>query len=155
ARTLPPETVNMPSHLSDIGFDLKTQEDFAQLAVKTCEAGQRFRTTDGSYMKWSPGGGIELWAQLDRDDQIIGLCPHFHGNGRMSVGIVNQVKRSDSTVLDAAYYGWANPSERSVEDGDFPFVFDVPNDKIQEPRLGSVVVVQLAAFAHEIESFSS
>ena len=145
----------MPSHLSDIGFDLKTQEDFQQLAIKTCEAGQRYRSTDGTYIKWSPGGGIELWAQLDQDDEIIGLHPHFRGNARMRVNIVQEIKRPDSTILDAGYYGWANPSDGAAEDGDFPFVFDVPNYKLQEPPLSSVVVVQLAAFAHELESYRS
>jgi hypothetical protein len=80
----------MPSHLSDIGFALKTHEDFEQLAVKTCNQGQRFRTTDGSYIRWSPGLGIELWAQLDQHDEIIGLHPHFRGNARMRVNIINE-----------------------------------------------------------------
>jgi len=145
----------MPSHLSDIGFDLRSQEDFEQLAVKTCNQGQRFRTTDGTYIKWSLGLGIELWAQLDQHDEIIGLHPHFRGNARMRVNIVNEIKRPNSTILDAAYYGWANPSDDGMENGDFPFVFDVPNYKIQAPRMGSVAVVQLAAFAHELESYSS
>jgi len=145
----------MPSHLSDIGFDLKTQEDFEQLAIKTCQEGQAYRTTDGTYIKWSPGFGIELWAQLDRDDEIIGLHPHFHGKGRMRVNIVEKIMRPNSTILDAAYYGWSNPSDGGAENGDCPFVFDVPNYKIQEPRLGSIVVVQLAAFAHELQSYSS
>jgi len=145
----------MPGHLSDIGFDLKTQEDFEQLAIKTCQEGQPYRTADGTYIKWSPGFGIELWAQLDRADEIIGLHPHFHRNGRMRVNIVEKIMRPNSTILDAAYYGWSNPSDGGTEDGDFPFVFDVPNDKIQEPRWGSIAVVQLAAFAHELESYSS
>jgi hypothetical protein len=94
----------MPSHLSDIGFALKTHEDFEQLAVKTCNQGQRFRTTDGSYIRWSPGLGIELWAQLDQHDEIIGLHPHFRGNARMRVNIINEIKRPNSTILDAAYH---------------------------------------------------
>jgi len=145
----------MPSHLSDIGFALESQEDFEQLALKTCEQGQPFRTTDGTYIKWAPGSGIELWAQLNQEDEIIGLHPHFRGSGRMRVGVVKEIKRPDGTVLDAGYYGWANPSDTRVEDGDFPFVFDVPNYKIQKPRFGSVVVVQFAAFAHELASFRS
>lgn len=73
----------------------------------------------------------------------------------MRVNIVEEIKRPDSTGLGAGYYGWANPPDDGAEEGDFPFVFDVPNYKIQEPRMGSVVVVQLAAFAHELESYGS
>jgi hypothetical protein len=145
----------MPSHFSDIGFDFESQNDFERLALQTCEKGQPFRTRDGTYISWSPGGGIELWAHLDKDNELIGLNPHFRRNARMRVGIVNEIKRPDGTVLDVGYYGWANPPKSTVEHGDFPFVFDVPNCKILEPRLGSVVVVQLAAFAHELASYRS
>jgi hypothetical protein len=145
----------MASHLSDIGFEFESQEDFERLAVTTCEEGQPFRTTVGTYIHWSPGGGIELWAQLDEHDEILGLHPHFSGKGRMRVRVVNEIERPDGTALDGGYYAWANPSDDTVEDGDFPFVFDVPDYRIQEHRSGSIVVAQLAAFAHELESFRS
>ena len=145
----------MPSHLSDIGFNVRTQQDFEQLALKASEKGRHIRTRDGTYIQWSPGLGIELWVQLNRGDEIIGLHPHFRGKSRMRCGVVNEIKRPDGTVLDAGYYAWANPNEDNFEDGDFPFVFDVPNYQLQEPGLGTVVVVQVAAFAHELESYSS
>src|SRR5262245_21407976 len=73
----------------------------------------------------------------------------------MRSNIVKKIQRPNSTILDAAYYSWANPSDDGLESEDFPFVFDVRNYKIQEPRVDSVVVVQLAAFAYELESYSS
>ena len=145
----------MPSHFSDIGFPVQSRDDFHALAIRASEEGQAFRTSDGTYVKWSPGAGIELWAQLGRNDELIGLNPHFRGKGRMRVRLVEKISRPDGTVLDAAFYGWVNPSDNAAEDGDFPFVFDVPNSKISEPRLGSVVQVQLAAFAHELRSYES
>jgi len=145
----------MPSHLSDIGFNVKSQEDFHELALQASEKGSRIRTTDGTYIQWSPGLGIELWVQLNRDNQIIGLHPHFRGKGRMRSGMVQEIRRPDSTALDAGYYAWANPQADTVEDGDFPFVFDVPNYQLQEAGLGTVVIVQLAAFAHELDSYKS
>ena len=100
------------------------------------------------------GCGDRLWAQLDRNDELIGLNPHFRGDGPVRVRLVENISRPDGTVLDAAFYGWANPSD-NAEDGEFAFVFDVPNSKIFEPQLGSVVHVQLAAFAHELRSYES
>lgn len=34
----------MPSHLSSIGFQLESADDFQQLALKTCEERQVFKT---------------------------------------------------------------------------------------------------------------
>jgi hypothetical protein len=145
----------MPSHLSDIGFHVKSQQDFEQLALKACNNGHPFRTRDGTYIHWSVGLGIELWAQLNQANEIIGLQPHFRGEGRMRAGVVQEIKRPDGTVLDAGYYAWADPPEESIGDGIFPFVFDVPSYQLQDPGLGTVVVVQLAAFAHELESYKT
>jgi hypothetical protein len=134
---------------------LESADDFQQLALKTCEEGQAFKTADGTYMKWSPGAGIELWAQLDHYEEIIGLNPHFRGKGQMRVGFVERITRPDGTILDGAFYGWANPSDDVVTDGEFPFVFDIPNYKICDAQLGSAVSVQLAAFAHELHSYKN
>ena len=145
----------MPSHMSDIGFGLESEDDYQQLALKACEHGHAWRTASGTYIRWSPGEGIELWAQLDHDGEIIGLNPHFRGKGLMRIGLAEKINRPDGTILDGGFYGWANPSDTDPESGEFPLVFDLPDWELHEGRLGSIVQVQLAAFAHELKSYES
>jgi hypothetical protein len=146
----------MPSHLSDVGFHLESEEDFHQLIIQASERGETVEAGKGSYIKWSVGQGVELWVQLNRDDEVIGLNPHFAGSGLMRVGITERVSRSESSELDGAFYGWANPSEDEPETGDYPFVFDVPDYRTyHDIKLPCVVNTQIAAFAHELKAFEN
>ena len=145
----------MPSHMSDIGFQLNSEDDFHQLVAQACEEGEALEADNGTYIRWSPGEGIELWAQLDRDNDVIGLNPHFRGKSLMRVGLVQEVARPDGTPLDGAFHAWANPSEGDAESGEFPFVFDVPDYQLRKVQLPSILQVQLAAFAYELQSYES
>lgn len=145
----------MPSHLSDIGFDLNTEEEFTQLAYQVYERGERLRVKQGVYLRWSPGEGVELWGQLDREENLIGLNPHFAGATVTSVGLTAKLERSES-ILDGAFHGWADPSGDDVESGCYPFVFDAPDFRLCDSvKLPSIVGVQIAAFAHELSAFDS
>lgn len=145
----------MPSHLSDIGFDLSSEKDFEELAYKAFEKGDYLRTPAGIYIRWSVGEGAELWLQVDGKENIIGLNPHFSGSSRMRAGLVNRILRTESP-LDGAFYAWASPNEGDPEDGYFPFVFDTPDyrmhDRVELPRIFDL---QIAAFAHEVEAYES
>jgi hypothetical protein len=145
----------MPNHMSDIGFELNSEDDFQQLALQVCEEGEPRKAASGTYIRWAPGEGIELWAQLDQDNEVIGLNPHFRGKGLMRIGVTQEVIRPERTSLDGAYYAWANPAENDPEMGEFPFVFDVPDYQLHKVRLPSILHVQLAAFAHELHSYDS
>jgi hypothetical protein len=141
--------------MSDIGFQLNSEEDFQQLASQACEEGEALEAHNGTYIRWAPGEGIELWIQLDQANEIIGLNPHFRGNGLMRVGLVQEVSRPEGTPLDGAFYAWANPSDDDPQDGEFPFVFDVPDYQLRRVELPTIRQVQLAAFAHELQSYQS
>lgn len=145
----------MPTHMSDIGFQLDSDDDFYQLASRARDEGEALEADNGTYVRWAPGEGIELWAQLDQDDDVIGLNPHFRGKSLMRVGLVQEVSRPEGTPLDGAFYAWANPSEDDPETGEFPFVFDVPDYQLRRVQLPSILQVQLAAFAHELQSYES
>ena len=145
----------MPTHMSDIGFQMDSEEDFHQLASRAREEGEAFEADNGTYIRWSPGEGIELWVQLDREGDVIGFNPHFRGRGLMRVGLVQAVSRPDGTPLDGAFRAWANPTEGEPENGDFPFIFDVPDYQLRKVQLPSILPVQLAAFAHELQSYES
>jgi hypothetical protein len=146
----------MPSHMSDIGFALENEEDFRRIALLALENGEALEAGDGTYVKWSPGRGIELWLQLDTDETIVGLNPHFSGSARMPVALTARVTRSEDGFLDGGFHGWANPSAETAESGDYPFVFDAPDYQLYGGiELPSVLDVQLAAFAHELEAYES
>src|SRR5437667_11648772 len=68
----------MASHMSAIGFPVATPTDFGNLAVQSAKSAQQNFSVPGvgSYRLWSPGNGVELWAQLDKENKLIGL-PSF------------------------------------------------------------------------------
>ena len=151
----------MASHMSSMGFRFSTNEEFVDLAMTAATQGEPIQVGDGTYYRWSPGAGVELWAQVDEDGQIIGLNPHFSGAARMRVRLIERVARADDSPLDGAFYGWADPAEEDreeddPEDGQYPFAFDAPDIRRHDAlALPSIVNVQLAAFAQEVRAFES
>ena len=146
----------MPNHMSDLGFLVECRADFEALALLALEQGTELQTASGMYVRWSPGADIELWMQLDADGDVVGLNPHYAGRTRMRVGLTVRVPRPESSILDGAFHGWADPMEAEPESGQYPFVFDVPDYGLT----GAVVVpsickVQLTAFAHELQAYES
>jgi len=146
----------MASHLSSLGFLVESVEDFVALAERLLDQTQSFQTRRGAYRLWSGQAGEQLWLQLDRSGALIGINPHFAGKASMTVGITNRVARPEDTELDAAFHGWADPSEDSIEDGAYPFVFDSPDAGTSSGfTVPAIARVQLAAFAHEVTAFES
>ncbi len=146
----------MPSHMSDIGFPMEREEDYRQLATLALEKGEALETANGVYVKWSPDEQVELWVLMDQDETIVGLSPHFSGSARMRVALTERVSRPDGGALEGAFRGWADPRGDHPESGDYQFVFDVPDyDLNRAVALPSVLDVQLAAFAHELEAYES
>jgi hypothetical protein len=146
----------MPSHLSDIGFQIEDEEAFQQLASQAYEEGETFDAGGGTYIRWAPGGGVELWLQLDHEDDIVGINPHYAGRSLMRAGLTQRLTRPEGAPLDGAFYAWANPVGEEANSGDFPFVFDAPDYHLNSAlSLPSIVDVRLAAFAHELQSYES
>ncbi|HEY7094220.1 MAG TPA: hypothetical protein VH393_13640 [Ktedonobacterales bacterium] len=161
----------MPNHMTALGFQASTEEEFADLAMTAATQGEPIQVSGGTYYCWASGVGIELWAQVDQDGRLIGLNPHFSGAARMRVRLIEPIAREHDSALDGAFYGWADPEENvpvetdSVEydseetyqeDGQYPFVFDLPDFKCHESlTLPAIVTVQLAAFAHELRAFEN
>jgi hypothetical protein len=142
--------------MSSIGFPFSTNEEFADLAMTAATQGKPVQVSGGTYYRWSPGAGVELWAQADQDGRLIGLNPHFGGAARMRVGLIERIAREHDSALDGAFYGWADPEENDPENGQYPFAFDLPDFK-RHGRLAlpAIVSVQLAAFAHSLSAFES
>lgn len=146
----------MPSHLSCIGFNVESEEQFMEIAEAAAHSANPIKTRKGTYLQWCSDSGVELWLQVNKDNELIGMNPHFNGAGVARVGLTARIDRPDDTELDGAYHGWAEPEDDEPESGTYPFVFDCP-DAICSVGLSlpAIVDVQIAAFAHEIELYES
>ena len=146
----------MASHFSSIGFPLDTEDAMKQYVLHAANTGEGVQVQDGQYILWQVDDGIELWVQANDSDKVIGFNPHFSGPARMQVSLVKTITRPDESLLDGAFYAWANPIDDDIEEGDFPFVFDAPDFRIHDGLTFPVLrQVQLAAFAHELSTFVS
>lgn len=146
----------MASHMSNIGLRATTSEEFRRYARQTVELGETIEVKNGTYIHWKVGRGAELWAQVDHKHNLVGLNPHFQGDARMQVGLVRHIKRTGDSALEGAFYAWADPRSNDPETGEFPFVFDSPDYDVHSSlQLPTIVQVQIAAFAHELEGFEN
>lgn len=146
----------VPSQFSAIGFDVSSGEDLAALATHVAERADTFDAPDGQYLRWAPPSGEQLWLQLTRNGDAMGMTPHFAGRSRLRVGLEARVSRQSHTPLDTTFLGWANPPAGATTGGDYPFAFDCPNGALHaELALPVVVDVQMAAFAQQVTVYAS
>src|SRR5207302_5087210 len=119
--TVSPEQVvrEMASHMSSIGFPIETIEEVKVLGKRAVAQATQTLTIPGLgyYRVWSPGAGVEIWGHVNQQIQILGLEPHFNGEARMQVRLVKRVLHAKSTILEGAFYGWANPHPGVTADG--------------------------------------
>lgn len=142
----------MANHFSALGFNVHSKQELGALANYALQDGAQIESLNGDYIWWSPGRGIELWFQINPQKRVMGMNPHFSHNARMKVGLTQLITRSTFNVMEGAFYGWANPQENG--EGDYPFVFDLPDFDLQRHlSLPAVKEVQIAAFAHKLTIF--
>ncbi|MCB9568071.1 MAG: hypothetical protein H6710_12820 [Myxococcales bacterium] len=142
----------MASHFSSIGLVIDSVDEMLQIADRASVDAEVVEVEGGSYLAWSAGDGPELWLQLDDEDALVGMTPHFAGRNRWRVALVHEIKREDQTALDGAFYAWNCPEGDDPEDGLYPLVFDCPDRLVfGELDLPIFASVQLAAFAHALE----
>lgn len=144
----------MTTHFSAIGFSTQNQDEFRKLIIKAAEEGINTETDAGIYIQWKEKNGAELWVQVDKNNALIGLNPHYAGKAIMRVGVIKQISRARNSALDGAYYGWADPTGDVPDHGTYPFVFDLPNFLTNPLQLPTIIDVQISAFAHELQIYS-
>ncbi|WP_020559813.1 hypothetical protein [Thiofilum flexile] len=146
----------MPSHFSTIGFPIESAEELYDIAEKVSHHAERLECANGYYLKWSSPEGAELWLQVDKENNLVGLVPTFSGESNMSVGVMSEIVGSDDTPFDGSIHGWADPSEDNPESGAYPFVFDLVNKAIYGTLdFPFISEVSLSAFAHELTVYDS
>src|SRR5579871_568043 len=101
----------MPSHMTTLGFPVTTEKDFRHYVFAASEFGRKIESPNGSYTLWEPGIGIELWVQTNLHKRIIGMNLHFSGHSRMRVGLIRRIVKIGRSILDGAFYAWADPQK--------------------------------------------
>ena len=140
----------VPSQFSAIGFNVSSGEDLAALASRVAERADTIDAGEGQYLKWAPPSGEQLWLQVKRNGDAMGMNPHFEGKSEVRVGLEARITRQGHTPLDGSFLAWANPPADG-SGGDYPFVFDCPDAARHEALdLPIVVTAQVAAFAQQI-----
>lgn len=141
----------MPSQFSSIGFHVSTGEDLAALASSVADHTDSIDTPDGQYLKWAPASGEQLWLQVKRSGDAMGMNPHFEGQSVVRARLEARVTRETHTPLDGTFLAWADPPADSVAGGGYPFAFDCPDAAtLGALELPASVVLQVAAFAQQI-----
>ena len=142
------------SDLSNIGFTINSEDEFASLIEKSFETASQIEVPWGFYIHFIDSSGAELWTQLNLEGEFIGVHPHFHGHSRRVVAITKEIEGTE-TELDGMFHAWANPVELTEpESGDYPFVFNVPDIKVlDEIDYPQNVEIQLSAFAIELDVY--
>jgi hypothetical protein len=136
------------SNLSDIGFPTNSDQDINDMISHVLELAETIPCPPGFYLKFADASGAEVWLQGNAEQELIGFNPHFNGKSRRRVGLTSAIAR-ESSELDGGFHAWANPTNEDVEtSGAYPFVFDVPNFRLNQisefPHVGEI---QLTAFA--------
>jgi hypothetical protein len=148
----------MASHYSSLGMSIESEAELIAFAEAVGPLAEGVVCNEGTYFHWHDASGAELWLQVNRDNEFLGMLPHFAGESRLIVRLVSRIHTSDRSPMDGSFYGWIDSvgaiedTEPAEESGLYPFVFDSPEFARLAPlELPITLPMQIAAIAHEIE----
>src|SRR5208283_2050872 len=110
----------MATNFSDIGFAAHDSAALEKLGRKCFANGRATRCAQGLYICWELGQGIELWAQLNKSEELLGLNPFFQGQTRANVGLQDRIARNGQP-MEGGFKSMAQPEAREPLRGAFPF----------------------------------
>jgi hypothetical protein len=147
----------MASHFSTIGLPVGSGQDMNRLAGRVGSLAERLAAPGGVYYRWFDPSGAEIWLQVDANDELVGVNPHYVGRSAVRVGLTARLAAVGPSELDGSFHGWADPgADDAVDIGCYPFVFDAPDYRLHDAlSLPARREVQVAAFAHEIAAFET
>lgn len=146
----------MPSQFSAIGFSVTSGEDLAALASRVADKAETINVQAGQYLKWAPPTGEQLWLQVKRNGDAMGMNPHFVGKSSVRVAVESRIVRASHTPLDGTFLAWANPPAGATAGGDYPLAFDCPDAAThRDLPLPAVVNAQISAFAQQVSLYAS
>lgn len=132
------------SNLSDIGFPTSSNEELNGYIEKWLQNVTEIPCRKGHYLKFADESGAEIYLQMNFEGELTGLNPYFAGKSRRKVLLTELIER-DSSPLDGGLYAWANAEKEG--EGEYPFVFDLPDVFVHQIDLPTATEIQLNAFA--------
>lgn len=144
------------SNLSNIGFNVDSDEALDALINQVIGRGERITTATGDYVCYSDPSGAEIWLQINAENELVGFNPHFRGDSVLDISITTSLEQTHGP-MDGALHAWMAPSELDdPESGYYPFVFDLPNfTTFAWPSFPWNTKVQLTAFAQTLSYYPS
>lgn len=134
------------SNLASIGFEVPDYTSFQNLAERVFYEGRSIRLGNGYYVYHRDESGAELWVQVDKEQSIIGMNPHFQTESQLEVTLLEAVSRKESP-LDGGFRASTGPNR------DQQIVFDLPDAHRHEGlALPHVTKIGLAGFASALEA---
>jgi hypothetical protein len=124
----------MASHLSTIGLPVASTADMKALANRVGPLAERLPAPSGAYFRWSDPSGAELWLQVNANNELIGMNPHYAGRSAVRVGLTARLPSARKSELDGSFHGWADPAGDSPDTECYPFVFDAPDYRLHEEQ---------------------
>jgi len=141
---------------STIGLPVTSVKDMNALANRVGPLAERLAAPSGVYFRWSDPSGAEIWLQVNANNELIGMNPHYAGRSAVRVGLTARLPSAGPSEFDGSFHGWADPAGYAPDTGCYPFVFDAPDYQLyEELSLPARKEVQIAAFAHEIAAFET
>ncbi|MDR7455270.1 MAG: hypothetical protein QN137_12440, partial [Armatimonadota bacterium] len=142
----------MSSHFTAIGFPVREMREYWALARRAAGAGQRFGLADGRALaRWAPGGGPEIWVELDTRGEPLAATPFFATDDAYRLALTGHGPAGDGG-LEGWVDGWLNPTEDDEPySGLFPLRVALVNYALVAAQLATVPVlaVRLAVILHE------
>lgn len=133
------------SNLASIGFEVPDYKSFQELAEKVFYEGSSVKTGSGLYVYHRDQSGAELWVQVDKDQSIVGMNPHFQATTSLEVVLTDAFSRKESP-LDGAFRAKAGTDQQ------FEFVFDLPDAHRHGGfQLPDQISVGLVGFTSQLE----
>ena len=108
---------SMTSHFSTIGLPVASEEDMNALANRVGPLAEPLAAPNGVYFRWSDPSGAELWLQVNANNEVIGMNPHYAGRSAVRVGLTARLPSAGPSELDGSFHGWADPAGDAPDTG--------------------------------------
>lgn len=143
---------SVSSHFTAIGFPVREMREYWALAQRAVQAGERLALPEGrALVRWAPGGGPEIWTQVNSTGETIAATPFFATDDTYRI-VLTGTGLSDDDEFEGWIDGWLNPTEDDEPySGLFPLRVDLVNYALVQSRLrtDAVVALRLAIILHE------
>ncbi|MDQ3820744.1 MAG: hypothetical protein M3362_24085 [Acidobacteriota bacterium] len=156
--------------VQNMGFPVSGAYSWLELQYKVLNHGSPVYTPDCLYQRYAPGEGIEVWSKPSSDGDYCHLYPHFLGDTRIRIALVEKRPSETFGRADGLFVAYFNPKvDEGLEavherlrygngkyTGVLPFVFSVPNyswySKLEMPILTYVHIAAFPLLLHAFET---